>query len=755
MQSFPFIPVLLSETTSITHTPTTTTPTTTPPIQPPLVCLNDGLLQNGVCICPDEWTGVACSIANFCNKTILEGFEFQQTVIGWPAYSSETCPSNTTNAGISIASTRCLDKGGLPAFDRIQKIECQITLENIQVNVTGSLDAVETEKLASSTQILTSRPERLTASNITSAAQIVNTILSNSVNITEGTAVAAVTTISQLLTADPKKFPKQSNATVRLTQNLEKFSANPNNNFSLVVQPRLVVQTTRVQSAQTAGIQFSALSGTSNNFTTNRIQLKTNMSEMSDTEIPSDVQIFIRLPDQLHKNSNINVGFVLYENDLLFRSRAFQPSLNSRRMVISGTLGYFKAEHVTLRFLPMNVSNKSLHDFACVFWDYSLNDWSTVGCSKANLSTGSLQCTCNHTTNFAVLMSFREDHKYAETLSVISMVGCSLSILGLILTVIFQIITRKSRKSAPTILLVNICVCMTMFYFLFLFGIENPNSSLKRDSSVSEKNVIPPSDLHQDPDRGPCTALTALMQYFLLATFTWNTLYAVHIFFLIKKTLSRPPSRVLLVSLVTGWGLPAVVVAISLGVAYRVDNPLGYRREEFCWLEALNQDGKFDFGKPMFWGFLLPVAVMLLLNTAVLIYFGFATCKKDPLLNSTANTSMKKTFLSSFSLGVLLGLTWVLGYLVLSTEGTTSYVFSILFCVCNTTQGLQIFILFTVRTASFRKTFRSVTSSMSLPEMALHREKYTLWKKSGSQELSRSTDADQSVGTFLQADTYV
>ncbi|XP_062383571.1 adhesion G-protein coupled receptor G7-like [Sardina pilchardus] len=371
---------------------------------------------------------------------------------------------------------------------------------------------------------------------------------------------------------------------------------------------------------------------TSNNFTTNRIQLKTNISDISDIEIPSDVQIFIRLPDQLQKNLNISAGFVLYENDLLFRSRAFKRTLNTRRMVISGTLGDVKAQHVTLRFLPMNVSKKSLHDFACVFWDYSVNDWSTTGCSKANLSTGSLQCSCNHTTNFAVLMSFRKDHVYAESLSAISIVGCSLSILGLIITVIFQIITRKSRKGAPTVLLVHVCVCMAIFYFLFLFGTDNPNSNLKRD--MSEKNVILPSDLHQDPDRGPCTALTALMQYFLLATFTWNTLSAVHIFILIRKTLSGPPpSGVLLISLVTGWGLPAVVVAISLGVAYRVDNPLSYRREEF-----------------------------------------------------TANTSMRKRFLSSLSLGVLLGLTWFLGYLVLSTTGTTSYIFSILFCACNTTQ---------------------------------------------------------------------
>ncbi|KAL2087533.1 hypothetical protein ACEWY4_016361 [Coilia grayii] len=747
-------PPALKTTTPIlvTAAPSPTNPTT----PAPLTCINGGELQNGVCICPDEWTGDTCSIANYCNETQLAGFNFPRTVIGWSAYSSELCLDGTTNAGISIASTRCVYQNGKPMFGHIEKVECGLTLENIQANVTVSMDPTKVQQLASSAQILTSRPEQLTGSNITSAADIVNTILSNRVNITEDTAVAAVTTVSQLLTANPQRFTEESNATVSLTRTLERFSVSQRNDASLVVQPRLAIQTIQVQRDQTTGIQFSALSGLSTNFTTNRIQLKTNVSEIKDTRVPSDVQIFIKLPsDQSRKTSKVSVGFVLYENDLFFRSRVFQPSLNIRRMVISGSLGGVKAEHVKLRFLPMNVSEKLLHDFACVFWNYSLNDWSTRGCSKTNLSTGRLQCQCNHTTNFAVLMSFRISYQFAQPLSDISIVGCSLSIVGLILTIIFQIITRKSRRSAPTILLVSICVSMTIFYFLFLFGIENPDRSLSRKSTVSKENILLSSDLHHEPDRGPCTALTALMQYFLLATFTWNTLYAVHIYILIRKTLSGPPSGFMAVSVVIGWGFPAGVVAITLGVTYRVDDPLGYRREEFCWLAALNQDEQFDFAKPMFWGFLLPVSLMLLCNTAVLMYFGINTCKTDPLLTSTKNISLRKQFMSCFSLGALLGITWVLGYLVLSTsDPTLSNIFSILFCVCNTTQGIQIFILFMVRTADFRKMIQSVTESMSAPEMSLHRQMYVLWKpKSHSQDSSKTADAEQSNGNYTQSQT--
>ncbi|CDQ80663.1 unnamed protein product [Oncorhynchus mykiss] len=43
--------------TSLPTTSNTTSITTTPP----LVCINGGELQSGVCICPDEWTGDTCS----------------------------------------------------------------------------------------------------------------------------------------------------------------------------------------------------------------------------------------------------------------------------------------------------------------------------------------------------------------------------------------------------------------------------------------------------------------------------------------------------------------------------------------------------------------------------------------------------------------------------------------------------------------------------------------------------------------------
>ncbi|KPP76311.1 hypothetical protein Z043_104353 [Scleropages formosus] len=147
-----------------------------------------------------------------------------------------------------------------------------------------------------------------------------------------------------------------------------------------------------------------------------------------------------------------------------------------------------------------------------------------------------------------------------------------------------------------------------------------------------------------------------------------------------------------------------------------------------CWLAALDRENKFDIRKPMLWGFLLPVALMLIFNTGTLVYFAVTTCRTNPQLQSnslfsTQKTSILKRFLSSLSLAVLLSITWIIGYLLLVNENDA---LAIIFCVLNTTQGLQIFILFAVRTSTFKKRVQSVLQSLSHSENPLHCKKFNM-----------------------------
>ncbi|KAL1251093.1 hypothetical protein QQF64_018889 [Cirrhinus molitorella] len=639
---------------------------------------------------------------NTCPEETVSGLTFPLTVIGQISYSTQLCPPGTPSAGNPMALAECLSSTLFHGFGGLKLLDCGLNLEAFESKVNGTLE--ENMFVASSVQMLTSKPEQLTSQNITSAATIVNNLLSATM-LNESVAESVVATISQLMHTDEDQYSEDTyDALESLTKTLEDFALNMSNfNSNVLVQPNLAVQSIKL-SNWTSQVQFYAVTGLSQN-SPERIgqTLSGNASNMtSSSGRPIDLLLTIKLQNESQKdwgNRNLSIGVVLYENDRFFNSKLFNSELDTKRRVVAASLTDKNfLDNVEFAMWPENISSSTSYDFACVFWDYTHRDWRTEGCVKILDSTG-VHCECNHTTNFAVLVSFRADYTYSEALNWISIVGCSLSIVGLVLTAVYQIKTRKQRGGNSTMLLVNICLCMTTYYLLFIFGINNPVQS----SKASEQNVIPSSDLLQTVDQGPCTAITALLQYFLLATFAWNILYAAHVFFLIRNALNGPPRAFRTIAVTVGWGLPAVIVGISLSTTYSFRNPLGYRQEEFCWLASLDKTGRFDPKRPMLWGFLLPLAVMLCFNISLLVYFSQTICCGNPNLKSSRSTPMKKKILSCFSLAVVLGLSWVIGYFVLITHDKTLYIIlSVVFCLCNTTQGVQIFILFTLQ--SFLKT---------------------------------------------------
>ncbi|XP_060767181.1 adhesion G-protein coupled receptor G7 [Neoarius graeffei] len=554
----------------------------------------------------------------------------------------------------------------------------------------------------------------------------------------EDVHLAAITTVSQLLTADMKQLNNvTADSITRLTQRLQTFSLNQSHKGSSLVQPNIAIQSFKV--SQSSEIQNYCSSDT---FSANRIKMNNIFVDLSNHHIPIDVQIKVKLKKGTilysTESEGINIGFVLYNNDQFFRSQVFQPSLNIKRKVIAG----YPAKENVLDFVEFtvrdqNVPSMHLYDFTCVFWDYDKNDWNTKGCKKV-CSFAHKMCRCNGTmnlANFAMLMSFSLNPENIQALNVISLLGCALSVVGLTITVIFQILTRKLRRSSTTLLMVSICVCMTIVYLLFIFDIKNttPSSS----SFHPEENIVPLSEFHQDPNfpttdfsftyYGPCTAFTILLHYFLLAAFTWSTLYATHIFLLIKNTLLGLPQYFSVLSISVGWGLPAAVVGISLGIAYRINNPLNYRQQMLCWLAALDQNNRFDGRKPMLWGFLLPVAVMLLFNIAILFYFSYTTCRTNPDLNSSEAVPLRSKMFCCVSMAVVLGLSWVFGsFMLLEKEETMKTIFSFAFCLRNTTQGLQIFVLFTLRAPIFKKKALALLKIIRAPISAIHRKTFDL-----------------------------
>uniref|UniRef100_A0A668UWH4 Adhesion G protein-coupled receptor G7 n=1 Tax=Oreochromis aureus TaxID=47969 RepID=A0A668UWH4_OREAU len=393
-------------------------------------------------------------------------------------------------------------------------------------------------------------------------------------------------------------------------------------------------------------------------------------------------------------DSNVSLGFVLYQNDHFFRSKLYMRRRATIRVLSKNINSVNKTKekqtNCTKKYmLNLNkravcallfqlINGTSLYDFSCVFWNYSQKDWSTSGCSKGNTSDGLMRCFCNHTTNFAAL--WVKNYEYAEALGAISIVGLSLSFLGLIVTIIYNVKEIFQNKEQTNLISVQsrLCIYFSLLAFIITFvsGVQNSSRQIDIEVQTDDRtNDLLVSDEHVEPDRGSCTAVAALLHFLLMTTFMWNSVNGTQILIL-KMRRSLPPHWTLL-SMALGWGVPALFVAITLGVTYRVDNPLGYRQEEFCWLAALDKNKHFSFEKPLFWGFLLPVGLILIYNIILLVYVS---------IKATRKSCFRKSFLECFTLAVLLGVSWVFGYLVLVTSGKMNLFFSILFCLCTTTQ---------------------------------------------------------------------
>ena len=79
-----------------------------------------------------------------------------------------------------------------------------------------------------------------------------------------------------------------------------------------------------------------------------------------------------------------------------------------------------------------------------MFWNFTLNSWSDVGLSEGRVvesqsGVSEVHCLSTHLTSFAVLMDVSGSLPSSVALSVLSYIGCGISIVCLILTMIFLV----------------------------------------------------------------------------------------------------------------------------------------------------------------------------------------------------------------------------------------------------------------------------------------------------------------------------
>ncbi|PFX32156.1 Latrophilin-1 [Stylophora pistillata] len=186
------------------------------------------------------------------------------------------------------------------------------------------------------------------------------------------------------------------------------------------------------------------------------------------------------------------ITFVSYRN----LEALMQPSINEKSSNYTedeSDLGKIESEITSVSLHPMKINSfedpvvitmKSEQDNSkpqanCVFWNVSgpRGFWSKTGCNLKERNSSHTTCQCYHLTSFAVLMRIAdipeddvmEKHKFA--LSLISLVGISISIAALTLTFLTFAFLRFKNTRHRYFVHANLALSLGLAETLFLFGI--------------------------------------------------------------------------------------------------------------------------------------------------------------------------------------------------------------------------------------------------------------------------------------------
>ncbi|KAF5284108.1 hypothetical protein FQA39_LY17099 [Lamprigera yunnana] len=365
--------------------------------------------------------------------------------------------------------------------------------------------------------------------------------------------------------------------------------------------------------------------------------------------------------------------------------------LNSK--VISASLG--KGRHIqlhepvrlTLHHLKLeNVSRPS-----CVFWDYTTSTWSEEGCHVEYSNQTHTVCSCDHLTNFAILMDVHSTYLppgHQIALQIITYVGCIISIVCLILAIItFQLF--RGLKSDRTTIHCNLCICLLIAELLFLIGID------------------------QTENRLGCGIIAAFLHYFFLCAFVWMFFEGFQLYVMLIEVFESEKSRLRWYYLIA-YGLPLIIVGIS-GAVF----PSGYGTPRYCWLRADNY---------FIYSFVGPVIVVIILNLIFLSMAIIMMCRHANASVSMKNkehsrlASVRAWLRGAVILVFLLGLTWTFGFLYLDRE---SVAMAYIFAALNSLQGFFIFIFHYVQNEKVRKEYRKFVRHHSWLPSCLHCSKPT------------------------------
>ncbi|XP_067927901.1 adhesion G protein-coupled receptor L3-like isoform X2 [Watersipora subatra] len=594
----------------------------------------------------------------------METSNYRDTVLVWPITSAglmrtATCPGDTRVLP-SAARRQCRDSG-IWAND-IDTSRCIIP----SLIVTTGKEVKTEEDLANLTDSLVNvtKTEKLTLSDVNYVIATLDDIVANKIEQLGSTDVLNITQDvlqvgDSLLSAirDQGRTDKESTKSMEVVAAVEKVSRGTAGatDSSIHVKSQSIELFIEVvdlgkEDNLDGSISIESTGGSLSFPVTNLPQ------ENEGSELGKLVMLFYTNQSDLwNAGSNLTVGSALLSVSMLDTNQS-----TARRQL--NTPFSFSLDH-----------QEDEPKTYCMFWDdEKIPRWSQEGCRRVKRSDGKTICECSHLTNFAVLLDRTGELSEGPlALTVITYVGCSISIVCLFLAwLTFQCLKNLSndRNTIHKHLVFNL-----MLAEIFFLVAISPYAS---------------------PHKIFCSVLAGVLHFLFLCVFAWTCLEGVQLYIMLIEVFEAERSRNLYYYL-AGYGIPAVVVGVSAAIQHK-----GYGGQQVCWLDT--QSG-------FIWSFAGPVAAVMLTN---IIMLGVAIYMMYRHAKMVANMKHKETgkldsvrawIKGAIVLLVLLGLTWVFGFMYVNKD---TMVIAYVFTVLNSFQGLFIFTFHCLKNEKVQKEYK-------------------------------------------------
>eukprot|EP00057_Strongylocentrotus_purpuratus_P021823 XP_011676297.1 PREDICTED: G-protein coupled receptor 64 [Strongylocentrotus purpuratus] len=636
------------------------------------------------------------------------------------ANSTGMCPFNTTQANEPIGRALCIGDGitksqwqpvdNCGPFRNVTDI-----LTEIAKVIVGEKNAVEVSQQVSS---VTSNIEDITSNDIKLVAEITSNIVQQNLTSEEVTEsiTSIVSNIAQVQTEELETAEEEGGAISKFVQAFEEQINRvevADGGLLNIQQPSVAVKIQSVLADDVmSGLVLSLAGSSPSDLTKSNITISVPTKDDHDNVIDTrpDIIALVNIPPSVSSvvsstapssgspsngsSEYVRINFNVFSTSALFISKSlrtisadnedFNRSANSP--VISLSIGQGKVAALTefINFTFTSIMSGYVNPM-CSFWDEEEEDWSQDGCVLVSGITSSderheesVRCSCDHLTSFAVIMDIhRQEDSFIKAYNILTYIGCCISIFSLLVTLATYLWNKDLDLRTKQTSQIFICLCLTLLCLYTTFVVMISLDSI-RD--------------YREVRAGPCGLLTALVHYFVLSSIAWMGVEGFNTYLMIVKIFNTYIQNFMIKAFFAAWGIPALIVVLTGAIARD-----SYAHDDLCFLQSWAQVG----------GLLVPMAIILLINIVIFILVvrqlirsaniagrvkGEAKVERQEAIERVQN---------AICILLLLGLTWVTGYLLLIP--LFSQVAQPIFVVLNSFQGFFIFLLYCVRKPHIRK----------------------------------------------------